>query len=118
VVCGDTRTSAVFKIEAFDLNDKGDGTPYFRREMTILHKVIPKPGIMVDKILKEFTKDEIEIPYPALSPAMVQALVDELELIGYLKIQKGKASVTKKGEAKLNAFKKGLSAQERKALKM
>lgn len=118
VVCGDTRTSAVFKVEAFDLNDKGDGTPYFRREMTILHKVLAKPATAADKILNLFSRDEIEIPYPALSPVMVQALVEELELIGYLKIQNGKASVTKKGEAKLNEFQKCLSAEERQALKM
>ena len=118
VVCGDTRTSVAFKIEAFDLDDKGDGTPYFRREMTILSKVLPKQGIGVGNILKEFSKDEIEIPYPALSPVMVQALVEELEVIGYLRIQDGKASVTRKGEAKLSAFRKGLSAEERQALNM
>lgn len=118
VVCGDTRTSAAFEIEAFDLNDKGDGTPYFRREMTILHKVLSKPGIAADKILNEFSKDEIEIPYPALSPVIVQVLVEELEVMGYLEIQNGKASVTRKGEAKLNAFKEGLSAEEKQALNM
>ena len=118
VVCGDTRTSAAFKIEAFDLNDKGDGTPYFRREMIILSKVLPKQGIAVGSILNEFSRDEIEIPYPALSPVMVQVLVEELELMGYLKIQDGKASVTRKGEAKLNEFKKGLSEEEKQALNM
>jgi uncharacterized repeat protein (TIGR04076 family) len=118
VVCGDTRTSVVMKIEAFDLSDKGDATPYFRREMSILHKVLAKPEIKVDKILKEFTKEQIEGIYPALSPVMVQALAEELELIGYLKVEKGKASVTEKGAAKLNAFKKSLSREEREALQM
>jgi len=118
VVCGDTRTSAAFKIAAFELKDKGAATPYFRREMTILSKVLARQGIAVDSILNEFSRDEIEIPYPALSPVMVQALVEELELMGYLKIQDGKASVTRKGEAKLNAFKEGLSAEEKQALNM
>ncbi len=118
VTCGDKRTAMVMKIEAFDLSDKGDATPYFRRQMTILHKVLPKPGIAEDQILNEFTKDEIEIPYPAVHPLMVHILSEELELMGYLEIKDGKASVTKKGEAKLEAFKKSLSAEEREALKM
>jgi hypothetical protein len=118
VVCGDTRTSLMMKIEAFDLADKGDSITYFRREMSILHKVRPKPGIKVGRILGEFTKQQIEGIYPALSPIMVQILSEELELMGYLKIEKGKAFVTAKGEAKLKAFKKGLSKEERQALRI
>ena len=118
VVCGDTRTSMSMKIEAFDLSDKGDATPYFRRQMSILDKVLPKQGIEVDKILDEFSKDEIEIPYPALSQIMIEALSEELELLGYLEIQDGKASVPKKGEAKLETFKKSLSSEERQSLNM
>lgn len=118
VVCGDTRTSVIMKIEAFDLSDKGDSTPYFRRQMSILAKVLAKPGINVDRILKEFTKAEIEIPYPALSPVMIDALTEELALMDYLQIENGKATVTKKGEAKLKDFKKSLSKEEKTALKM
>ncbi len=118
VVCGDTRTSVVMKIEAFDLSDKGDATPYFRREMSILNKIQANPGIKVDKILKKFTKDEIEIPYPALSPVMIDALVDELALMNYVAVNEGKATITQSGEAKLKAFKKGLSKQEKTALNM
>jgi uncharacterized repeat protein (TIGR04076 family) len=118
VVCGDTRTSLIMKIEAFDLAELGDSTPYFRREMSILNKVQPKPGIKVNQILKEFSKEETEGIYPALSPILIQVLCEELELIGYLKIEKGKAEVTPKGEAKLKAFKKSLSKEEKSALKM
>ena len=118
LVCGDTRTSMAMKIEAFDLSDKGDATPYFRRQMSILNKVLPKGGIEVDKILNEFTKDEIEIPYPALTQMMVRILSEELEVMDYLEIKEGKASVTKKGEAKLESFKKTLSVEEREALNM
>jgi len=118
VMCGDTRTGLLMKVEAFDLADKGDSVTYFRREMSILHKVLPKPGIKVDRILREFTKEQIENIYPALSPILVQVLCEELELVGYLKIARGKASVTPKGEAKLKVFKKSLSKEERKALRM
>lgn len=118
VICGDKRTAMRMKIEAFDLSDKGECIPYFRRQMSILSKVLPKPGIAVDKILNEFTKEEIENIYPALSPIMVQILAEELALMGYLEIQNGRASVTKKGKAKLEDFKASLTAEERKALKM
>jgi hypothetical protein len=39
-------------------------------------------------------------------------------LMGYLKISKGKAAVTPKGEAKLKAFKKTLTKVEKKALQL
>ena len=65
VTCGDTRTSMMMKIEAFDLAEKGDSTPYFRREMSILHKVLPKPGIKMSQILKEFAPDQIKEIYPS-----------------------------------------------------
>jgi len=118
VLCPDTRTSAVFKVEPFDLSDTGYDVPYFRREMVILHKVMQKPGIEVSKILDEFTKEEREDIYPPLSPVMVQVLVEELELVGYIKIQEGKAYVTDKGKVKLESFKKSLSEEEKIALNL
>ncbi|MGA7678257.1 MAG: hypothetical protein WCA51_07780 [Dehalococcoidia bacterium] len=117
-ICPDTRTSVFLKLEAFDLSDNGFDTPFFRRQMSILSKVLPKQGIEVDKILNEFSKEQIEGIYPALSQIMVQALVEELELMGYLEIQNGKASVTKNGVTKLEDFKASLSAEERKALQI
>ena len=81
-------------------------------------KVLPKEGIAVDKILNEFSKEQIEKIYPALSQIMVQILVEELEIMGYLKIKNGKVFVTKKGEAKLKDFKASLSAEEREALRI
>lgn len=54
------------KIEAFDLSDKGRNIPFFRREMEILNKVLKKPGINVDTILEEFSKEEIEGYIPRL----------------------------------------------------
>jgi len=118
VTCGDTRTLMRMKLEAFDLADKGDAVTYFRREMSLLHRVLPKPGIQVADILKEFTREQIEGIYPALSPIMIQVLAEELELVGYLEVKEGKAKVTEKGEAKLKAFIKSLTAEEREALNM
>lgn len=116
VTCGDTRTSLMMKIEAFDLAEKGDSITYFRREMSILKKVLPRPGIRIDAILSEFTKDEIEGIYPALSGILIQVLTEELALMNYVSIEEGKVTATKKGEAKLEAFRSSLCAEERHAL--
>jgi uncharacterized repeat protein (TIGR04076 family) len=118
VVCGDTRTSVMLKLEVFDLSDKGDATPYFRRQMSILDKVAKKPGIAAGRILGEFTKDEIEIPYPALNDVLIEALNEELALMGFLDLKDGRAYVTPRGEARLQAFKKTLAPADRTALNM
>lgn len=118
LMCPDLRTAVVLKLEAFDLADNGDSITYFRRHMSILNRVLSKPGMAVDKILNEFTKQEIEDIYPSLSQMLVDALIEELELTGYLKIKDGKATVTAKGTKKLEAFKASLTAEERKVLKM
>jgi len=118
IICPDTRTSVMLKLEVFDLCDKGDSIPYFRRQMSILNKVRAKPGIPADRILGEFSKDEIEIPYPALSPILVQALNEELALMGYLQFRNGKAYVTPSGRRRLQSFRRGLSKKEKAALNM
>jgi hypothetical protein len=116
LMCPDLRTAVLLKLEAFDLADDGDCVTYFRRNMCLLDRVMPKPGIAVDNIIKEFTQKEIEEIYPPLSPMLVNLIVEDLELLGYLKIEGSKATVTKKGEAKVEAFKKSLSKEEREAL--
>jgi uncharacterized repeat protein (TIGR04076 family) len=114
--CGDLRTAAIFKLEAFDLADDGDCVTYFRRMMVILAKLLAKPGTAVNKILKLYSREEIEDIYPALSPILVEILVEELKLVGHLKVQEGKAYVTRKGQAKLKAFIQGLPQEDKEAL--
>jgi uncharacterized repeat protein (TIGR04076 family) len=116
VICPDLRTAVKVKLEAYDLSDKGRNIPYFRREMVILQKILNNPGIKADKILGEFSKGQIEGIYPALSQIMVQALVEELELMSFVTIREGKPTVSKKGKSKLADFKAGLSEEERQAL--
>ena len=118
IVCPDYHTLVRLKIEAFDLSDKGDGIPYYRRAMSILNKVLPKPGIAVNQILNEFSKDEIDTIYPTLGQNMISVLLGELELMGYVEIKDEKATVTNKGVKKLDDFKASLSAEEREALKL
>jgi uncharacterized repeat protein (TIGR04076 family) len=113
VICPDTRTSMVLKLEAFDLSEKGFDTPYFRRQMAILSKLAAKGPAERDKILDVFTKQEIEDIYPPLGKAMVRVLTDELELMGYVETVNGITSTTLKGTAKLETFKAGLPAEDR-----
>jgi uncharacterized repeat protein (TIGR04076 family) len=118
IICPDLRTAVKLKLEAYDLSDTGRNIPYFRREMVILQKILNKPGIKTDKILGEFSKEQVEGIYPALSPIMVQALVEELELMSYVEISEGKATITAKGKKKLAEFKAVLSKEERRALEI
>ena len=118
VVCPDIRTAMVIKAEAFDLSEKGYDVPYFRRQMTILDRVLKAEGIPVNEIINQFSREEIEGIYPALSPILITCLNQELELVGLLKLIDGKAFVTDKGREKLDGFKKGLSAEEKKALNL
>ncbi|MBN1190145.1 MAG: hypothetical protein JXA46_10365 [Dehalococcoidales bacterium] len=116
ITCPDFRTSVRVKIEAFDLSDTGRSIPFFRRDMTILDKVLRKPGIEADKILGEFTKTQIEDIYPALSPIMVKVLLEELEAVGYVEVREGKVFPEPKAAPKLKEFKDSLSQEEISAL--
>ena len=49
---------------------------------------------------------------------MVQILIEELELTGYLEVHEGLATITAKGKKKLAEFKKGLTKEEIKALEI
>jgi uncharacterized repeat protein (TIGR04076 family) len=118
LICPDYRTSVVVKIEAYDVSDAGRNIPFYRREMSILDKVLKKPGIKVEDILGEFTKEQVEVIYPALSQAFIESLLDELKLMGYLEITDGRVTAGQKAEAKLSDFKASLSAGEREALQI
>ena len=119
VRCPDTRTSVVFKLEAFDLADDGLSVTFFRRMMVILSKVLKRPEIPVEKIIDEFSEEERDEIYPALSPILVECLLEELSLIGFLEVKSGRATtVTSAGEKKLEDFIEGLGADEREALRL
>ena len=93
-------------------------TPFFRREMAILDRILKKPGIDSKKILNEFSKEEIEGIYPALGQAMVESLLEELELMNYIEIREGKVFAQRRAETKFAEFKTGLSPEEREALNL
>ncbi len=116
LICPDYRTSVVVKIEAFDIADQGRNIPFFRREMALLDKILQQPGIPADRLLERFSRQQIEDIYPALSQPMVDSLLEELELMGYLEIREGCVFAGTKAEFKLKAFKSGLSEEEKAAL--
>jgi uncharacterized repeat protein (TIGR04076 family) len=118
LVCGDSHTLVRFEVEAFDLADKGDSLPYFRRAMSILNEIKEKSGIVLKQILNEFTKDERDNIYPALGQNIIAVLAGELELMGYVKVKDDKVTITDKGAKKLEDYQASLTAEEREALKL
>ena len=86
--------------------------------MIILDSVRDNPGIRIDKILGQLPRVHVEDIYPGLNPVLLEVLVEELEIIGYLEIEKERASLTDKGEAKLEGFINNLSPEERDALEI
>ena len=116
--CGDSHTFVQFKVEAFDMADRGDSLPYYRRAMTILNKIAGKPDIAMKKIIDEFTDDERDNVYPSLGQNIIAVLVGELELLRYVDVKDDKVTVTDKGRKKLADFKNSLTAEEVAALNL
>ena len=113
VTCPDTRTSMVMMLTAFDLSDRGFDIPFFRRQMAILKKLKAAKEIPAEKILKAFTKSQIESIYPPLNDTIIEILVEELVLMDYVVIKDGIASITPKGKAKLKDFMSTLPEEDR-----
>jgi uncharacterized repeat protein (TIGR04076 family) len=118
VTCNDPKTLAQFRIESFDLADTGDALPYYRRSMAILARIAARPDIAMDKIIGEFTREEVENIYPTLGQRLVGSLVGELELMGYVINEKDRITITPAGKKKLASFKKTLTAEETQALRV
>lgn len=118
VLCPDVRTSALFKLEAFDLAERGEAAPYFRKQMAILGAVKADDGVPVDGVRDKLSRAHREEIYPLAAPVLVRALTDELEVMGYLEVRDGRAYITPAGAAKLREFERGLTQEERKALEL
>lgn len=118
LVCGDRHTLMRMELQAIDLVDYGDGLPYTRRMMAILDKVQKNPGVARDQILYLFDDNARDNIYPSLGQNILWTLTGELEVLDYLEIKDGKATITEKGKKKLEDFKTTLTAEEREALDM
>jgi uncharacterized repeat protein (TIGR04076 family) len=115
-LCPDVRTSALFRLEAFDLAERGEATPYFRKQMAILEVVRRNDGIHVDEVRGELSRAHRDEIYPLAAPVLVAALTEELEAIGYLQSDAGRLHITTAGEAKLEDFKSRATDEVRNAL--
>ncbi len=116
VLCPDVRTSAVFRLEAFDLAERGEASPYFRKQMAILEVVKRNDGIRVEEVRDKLSRaHRVEI-YPLAAPVLVAALTGELEAIGYVSVEGERLHITPAGEAKLEAFKTSVTEEVRRAL--
>jgi uncharacterized repeat protein (TIGR04076 family) len=116
VPCPDVRTSALFRLEAFDLAERGEASPYFRKQMAILEVVRRNDGIRGEEVRDKLSRAHREEIYPLAAPVLLAALAEELEAIGYVRIDDGRMRITKAGEAKLEAFKASVPEEVRKAL--
>jgi hypothetical protein len=91
VSCNDTRTSALFIAEPFDLASAGFDMPFYMREMSILEKIKNEPGIKAEMIINRFTDWERDEIFPPLTPVVVELMLDELAETGYIELRDGKA---------------------------
>jgi hypothetical protein len=91
ISCNDSRTSAHFIAEPFDLASGGFNTPYYMREMNILEKIKQEPGIPTNMVLSRFTDWERDKIFPPLTPVVMDLMLDELAETGYIRIDQGKA---------------------------
>jgi uncharacterized repeat protein (TIGR04076 family) len=94
--CTDTRTLPQFACEAVDLSDSDYCQPFYRRSIAILEKIEAEPGIDQNEILNRFTEFEREKISPALTPVLVQVLLEALLDMGYIEIRNGKLHATGK----------------------
>jgi hypothetical protein len=116
VVCPDTRTSAVFRLEAIDLNELGDSVAYFRLQMVLLAVARRHPGVRVDDIQGHLTRERREEIYPCAAPVLVRALLEDMESLHYVEIRNDQVFITEAGERKLEGFIASLPEADLKAL--
>jgi uncharacterized repeat protein (TIGR04076 family) len=115
-ICPDVRTSAVFRVDAFDLAERGEAAPYFRKQMAILEVVERNDGIPVGRIRGKLSRAHRETIYPLAAPTLIVALTEELRVLGYFRADAGGSEggglhITTAGEAKLEDFKQRSSPE-------
>ena len=119
VMCKDLRTAAVFKVEAVDFATAGYHLPYTRRMMTIMDRVVKNGGSCpLNKVLDlydDFERNEI---YPTLVQPMVNEMSEEMELIGFAKVEDGVLTITDKGAERVKKYATEIPEEHAKALKL
>jgi hypothetical protein len=82
--CPDTRTALVFVLEPYDLADNGDSITYYRRQMVMTDRMRGKGALSSAEILDLFTEWEKTNIHPVMTSIMVDMLLEELGLLGYV----------------------------------
>ncbi len=119
VICPDSRTSAMFKVEAYDLATAGDALPYTRRQITMMDRVAKNGGKWpVEKIMDLYTDFEKYEIYPPMSNELIVPMLEELEVLGYAEIVDGEFAVTKLGEDRVARYKAEIPEEDAKSLKL
>jgi uncharacterized repeat protein (TIGR04076 family) len=98
-VCGDSRTTAFFMAEPYDLADAGAVLPEYRRQMAILEKVKAEPGLTPEELLSRFTEWERDEIYPQLTLILTKLFMDEMAETGYIEYREGRAFPGEKAAA-------------------
>jgi hypothetical protein len=119
VTCPDVRTATVFHLEAVDLVDCGYDIVFFRRNMSVLGKILQKPeGVMMDKIIDEFSEEEIMEVYPTLSQQIIVPFVEQLQVMEFVTVENNLVKGTEKGRTRLEEHIKSLSKEEQDAVNL
>ena len=118
LVCPDTRTSVVIKLEAVDLCEFGEAAPYFRREMTVIFRLSKNPGMTKEEILDDYTEEQRMSIYPPLIPNMLSYMIEELESVKYVYEESGRYYATDAAKVRLSQFISSITEEEVDALQL
>ena len=119
MLCPDVRTSGLFVFSCYDLTDCGMDLPYFRRQMTIMDRVIKKGGSVkiseIPNLYNDFERLEI---YPPIVKEQVEPLIEELYLLDLATEKDGIITITEKGKERVARFKAECTQEVIEALKL
>lgn len=117
--CPDVRTSGLFVFSVYDLADKGQDLPYFRREMTMMDRIVKAGGSYeVEKIGELYDEFERMDIYPPLVREIILPLVEELALVNFANVKDGIITITEEGAARVARFKAETTPEVIQALKL
>jgi len=119
VQCPDTRTGALFKVEAYDLATAGHALPYTRRAITMMDRVNKTGGpYPLAKVTELYTQAELDDIYPPMSKVLINMMAEELTLLDFAKVVDGNLIVTEKGAERVARYKTEIPAEDVEALKL
>ncbi|MGI6072661.1 MAG: hypothetical protein ACOX75_06625 [Lachnospiraceae bacterium] len=117
IMCPDSRTGAIFKIEAFDLATAGQCLPYTRRAITMMDRVAKTGGAYpLDKVIDLYTEKELYDIYPPMSKVLIGMMAEEVSLLDFATVKDGMITITEKGKERVARYKTEIPAEDAEAL--